>query len=234
MSSTVLVLIHGAGHTSQVWGATQEHLRHRSLAVDLPGRHDRPADLAAVTIDESVESLAADIRAAGCERVVLVGHSVGGIVLPRLAADLGDRVDHLVFVAGLCAPEGCMVADTVRPGRAADFSSRRDELRERYRDHMFAPVGTAGVAVIDDIRDAMAIDSLNFMTQAVSWEGVAPSLPRTFVRCLHDPIQPPALQDRLIEHCSASRVIDLESGHTPAIDVPVDLAAILDGIADGA
>ena len=107
-------------------------------------------------------------------------------------------------------------------------------MREQYRDHMFAPEAVGDVAVIDDIRDAMAIDSLNFMTQTVSWEGVSPSLRRTFVRCLHDPIQPPALQDQLIAYCSASRVIDLDSGHTPALDVPVELAAILDEIADDA
>ena len=217
-----------------MWDATRAHLRHRSLAVDIPGRHDRPADLAAVTVEDAVDSIAADIRAANCGQVVLVGHSVGGIVLPRLAADLGDRVDHLVFVAGLCAPDGCMVADTVRPGRAAEFAARRDELRERYRGHMFAPEAVDDVEVIDDIRDAMAIDSLNFMTQTVSWAGVSPSLRRTFVRCLHDPIQPPALQDQLIEHCSASQVIEIDSGHTPALDVPVELAAILDEIADGA
>jgi pimeloyl-ACP methyl ester carboxylesterase len=190
LESSVLVLVHGAGHTSRVWESTQAQLRHRSVAVDLPGRHNRRADLAAVTLDAAAASIATDVRAATPSRVVLVGHSAGGIVLPAVAARLGSSVDHLVFVAGLCAPDGETVADTVRPGLNRELAARADEHRARYRNHMLAPEFTdEGIAVIDDPRVAMSIDSLNFLTQTVSWEGVPPSLGRTFVRCLRDPIQ---------------------------------------------
>ena len=73
---------------------------------------------------------------------------------------------------------------------------------------------------------------MNFMDQTMSWEGVPPELERTFVRCLRDPIQSRELQARLVENCGASSVIDIDSGHTPAVDAPVELAAILDRIAD--
>ncbi len=66
----------------------------------------------------------------------------------------------------------------------------------------------------------------------MSWAGVASELERTFVRCLHDPIQPRELQARLIENCAASSVIDIDAGHTPAVGAPVELAVILDRIAD--
>jgi pimeloyl-ACP methyl ester carboxylesterase len=228
-----IVLVHGAGHTSEVWRSTQEHLRHASVAVDIPGRRSRRADVTAVTIDAAADSIAADVRAATHARVVLVGHSAGGILLPAVAARLGARVDHLVFVAGLSARDGLMTADTVKPGHSREIAARAAELRERYRDHMLAPDALDdALAVIDDERVAMTIDSLNFLTQVVSWEGVPASLGRTFVRCLSDPIQSPSLQAELIENCGASRVIDIDTGHTPALDDPQQLAAILDHIAD--
>ena len=65
----------------------------------------------------------------------------------------------------------------------------------------------------------------------MSWDGVPVSLPRTFVRCVRDRIQSRVLQDALIENCDADDVIDLESGHTPAVAVPDELAAILDRVA---
>jgi len=40
------------------------------------------------------------------------------------------------------------------------------------------------------------------------------------------------MQAQLAENCGASTVIDIDSGHTPAISAPVELAAILDRIAD--
>ena len=96
-----VVLVHGSGHTAAVWAAVQAALAHASIAVDLPGRADRVADIADVALDAAAASLAADVDAAVDGPLVLVGHSAGGIVLPALAARLGERVRHLVFVAGL-------------------------------------------------------------------------------------------------------------------------------------
>ncbi|HXY92149.1 MAG TPA: alpha/beta hydrolase [Acidimicrobiia bacterium] len=231
---STLVLVHGAGHTARVWETVRRHLSAPSVAVDLPGRRDRAGDLPAVTITESAAGIAADVTAATAARVVLVGHSVGGIVLPEVAARLDGRVDHLVFVAGLCAKDGDTVADTVSPGRSAQFTERLGELRARYAGHMLEPEGACAAApAIHDPRVAMSIDSLNFMSQTVSWEGVDPGTPRTFVRCLRDRIQPRAMQARLAENCAAADVIDIDSGHTPALQAPAALAAILDGIASG-
>ena len=70
------------------------------------------------------------------------------------------------------------------------------------------------------------------MEQVVSWDGVGAGIPRTFVRCLRDRIQPRELQATLIDNCGATDVVDLESGHTPAVAVPGELAAILEGITD--
>ena len=231
-SVLTIVLVHGSGHTSRVWEKVQSQLRHRSVAVDVPGRADRVAPIAEVTLDDATTSLAADVQQATTGSLVLVGHSSGGIVLPRLAARLGDRVQHLVFVAGLCAPHGELVMSTVRPDAVHDLKQRLEVLRDEFAQSMLEPEppvdGMHGI----DTATAAGIDSLNLMSQEVSWDGVAESLPRTFVRCTRDRIQTPALQAALIENCAASTVIDVESGHTPALSVPGELAAILDDIAD--
>jgi pimeloyl-ACP methyl ester carboxylesterase len=232
-STPTLVLIHGAGHTSLVWGAVQEHLRSPSIAVDLPGRRDRPGDLTSITIDDAAASVAVDVDATTSGRVVLVGHSVAGIILPALAARLDGRVDHLVFVAGLCAEDGAVVVDTVRPGRRADMMARLEELRDRYRGHMLATDAVDTTApTIDDTKVAMGIESLNFMNQPVTWAGVPSTVPRTWVRSLRDPIQSRDLQAQLVVNCGASAVVDIDAGHTAAVDTPAELAAVLDRIVD--
>ena len=201
------------------------------MAVDLPGRADRVADIADVTLDAAARSLATDVAAATDGPLVLVGHSAGGIVLPALAARLGERVAHLVFVAGLCARHGETVMRTVRPDAEAELAVRLTAMRAEFAGCMLEPdPSIAGVRGID-AKTAAPLDSLNYMEQAVSWDGVPASLPRTFVRCLRDRIQSRVLQDALIENCDATDVVDLESGHTPAVAVPDELAAILDGVA---
>jgi pimeloyl-ACP methyl ester carboxylesterase len=227
------VLVHGAGHTSLVWQRVQEHLRHPSVAVDLPGRRDRPGDITTVTIDAAARSVARDVAETTDGALVLVGHSAAGIILPALTAQLAGRVEHLVFVAGLSAPHGSAVVDTLRPGERVIAATRLAEIREQYGGHMLATdVRDATAPTVHDVQVAMGIESMNFITQTMWWDGVPPELECTFVRCLRDRIQSREIQTRLIENCAASAVIDIDAGHTPAVSAPVELAAILDRIAD--
>lgn len=230
-TNPTIVLVHGSGHTARVWGDVQAHLRHRSVAVDLPGRADRVADIADVALEAAAASLAADVEASTEGTLVLVGHSAGGIVLPALAARLGSRVAHLVFVAGLSAKHGETVMRTVRPDAEAMLADRLVAMRAESVGCMLDPDPSIPNVRAIDAKTAAPLDSLNYMEHTVSWDGVPAALPRTFVRCMRDRIQPRALQAALIENCGATDVIDLESGHTPAVAVPAELAAILDRVA---
>jgi pimeloyl-ACP methyl ester carboxylesterase len=230
-----LVLLHGSAHTSKVWGAVQQHLSVPSIAVDIPGRRDRPGVLAKVTVAESVSSVLTDLEQVHAADLILVAHSSSGVVLPAIAAALGSRVAQLIFVAGLCAPEGDCAVDLVAPDRRDQMWVRLEQLRNRYPRHMLGidmdgldiP---AGYALLTDQREALGVESLNRLFQPVSWLGVPERARRVFVRCLADPIQPPALQNRLIDACRAGIVADIASGHTPAIDAPVELARLLNSL----
>lgn len=198
-------------------------MTHPSLAVDLPGRRSRPADISTVTIDEAADSIAKDVIASVDGDVVLVAHSAAGVVLPAVTARLGGQVRRLVFVAGITAQEGQLPLDVFMPDQA---EVALDYLADLRRDHQGKTLEQL------DARAGRDIDSLNYATQKMSWVGVPEAVGRTFVRCLADPIQPRALQDRFIENCGADEVLDISSGHTPALDVPGDLALLLDGIAE--
>jgi pimeloyl-ACP methyl ester carboxylesterase len=222
--SLTAVLIHGAGHTGAIWQRTQAAMRSPSLTVDLPGRGARPADITRVTIEQVADSVATDVRSMVDGDLVLIGHSVAGTVLPSVAARLDGRVRHLVFIAGItAAQDGHLPMESFLGGQEERVARRMASFR---REH-------AGATLEDlDVRTSSAIDSLNFASQPMRWAGVTSTVGRTFIRCLNDPIQPRALQDRLIASCGATEVFDIESGHTPAEDVPDVLAGILDGILD--
>ena len=231
------MLVHGSGNTSRTWEPVVARLERPVLAVDLPGRRYRPADLTLGSLEASAGAVVSDVRAAGLGPIVLVGHSAGGLILPEVAAELGSQVRHLVFVAGLIAAHGHRVIDTVDPAGTSGFDAQRLALLAQWAGHTYAgllpgepPIPTH-LALIDDSRLTGSIESLNLMFQTVSWSGVSPSVPRSFVRCLRDPIQPPAMQAGLIANCGADEVFDIDTTHTPAQSEPAQLAELLERVA---
>ena len=234
---TTLILIHGTGDTSRGWRRVQKALVHPSVAVDLLGRRERPYDLSRATAEMTAAVAADDVKASCDGPVVLVAHSGGGILAPRIAGLLGDRVRHIVFLAALVAPEGGLAIDVLFPERRDDMAKRRTGHLEKYHNHTFVQrdEDLAFVDGLEPLRDAVvvqSVESMNMLFRPVSWAGVAPELPRTFVRPLKDRHHPRDVQQRLIEACAASEVIDIDTGHNAARSAPVELAAILDEIAD--
>jgi pimeloyl-ACP methyl ester carboxylesterase len=214
-------------------------LQHRSIAVDLLGRGDRPFDITQVSLDAAAKIATEDVRAASAGPFVVVAHSAGAMVAPDVAGRLGSEVRHLVFIAGLTAPHGDTVVDVLYPEQRPDFERRWESLRTQYANHTYArgpdvdASAANGWAVLSDAMAARNIESVNLMLQPVSWAGVPPETPRTWIRPLRDPIQTPEMQTRLIAACAATAVIDIDADHTPARTNPSVLASLLDGIAAG-
>jgi pimeloyl-ACP methyl ester carboxylesterase len=234
--TTTLVLIHGTGDTSRGWQRVQEALAHPSIAVDLPGRRERPFDLSRVHPEMAAAAAAADVAAQCDGPVVLVAHSGGGMLAPRIAGALGDRVRHLVFVAALIAPDGRLAVDVLFPERREAMAKARPGILRKYENHTFVQKDEDlafidGLVPLRDAVQAQAVEAMNLLFHPVSWAGVPAAMPRTFVRPLRDQHQPRHVQQRLIEACRATEVIDIESGHTPARHAPIEFARILDDIA---
>jgi esterase len=100
-TGTPLLLLHGFGHSARIWDPVVPDLapRYRTLALDARGHGDSDRDPefrynhAAVARD--IESVVDHL---GLERLVLVGHSMGGYASIRYAARHPQRVLRLVLV----------------------------------------------------------------------------------------------------------------------------------------
>jgi pimeloyl-ACP methyl ester carboxylesterase len=237
------VLVHGGGHDGRCWDKLVPHLAGPALAVDLPGRGSQPADLRTTTIADFVDSTVAQLDAwTETERVVLVGHSMAGVSIPTVAARRPDRVAHLVFVACFLPREGGTIVAELPTwirvmATVGAWRGRRSgapptsSLSPRMAIRMFGHD-------MDEEQRAFLLSHLvpeapGITFEAVSRQDLPPAdvIPRTYVKLLQDRTLRPKLQDQLIANLGSCAVRTLDSGHDAMISHPVELSAVLNGIA---
>ncbi len=135
-----VLAVHGITATHVGWLGVAERLPGVGLlAPDLRGR-GRSADLPGDDgFTAHVADLVALLDATQCERVVVIGHSMGGFVAVLLAAMHPDRVSRLVLIDGglpLGRPDDAVVPGGIDAalGPAAARLAMTFESREAYRE----------------------------------------------------------------------------------------------------
>jgi pimeloyl-ACP methyl ester carboxylesterase len=232
-----LVLIHGGAHAADSWEPTVAELARqapelRVLAVDLPGRGSKPANLATVTIADYVDSVVADVEDAGLGDVVVVGHSLAGLTAPGVVARLGaPRVREMILVAAFIPPQGASVAATLRGplvplARAAGWIPKSFPM----------PVAAARFAFCNGMsRDQrkfalsrLCLESTKVIVEPVDRRDLPDEVPRTWILTLRDR----ALSARQQHRCMTAlggvdAVVCVDSCHDVMISEPRRLAEIL-------
>lgn len=104
------VLVHGGGHGGWCWQRVARALRrqgHEVYAPTLTGFGERSHLGGAETPFETfVTDVAQVIEFEGLTDVVLVGHSMGGVVIPRVAQRLPERIRQVVWLAAVVCADG--------------------------------------------------------------------------------------------------------------------------------
>jgi pimeloyl-ACP methyl ester carboxylesterase len=281
-SKAAFVLVHGAWHGAWSYERVIPSLArggHAAVARDLPAHgllarfpasyHARPFDpaafatepspVSATTLQECADQVLSTIdemRALGHKKVVLVGHSMGGVVITAAAEQAPEKIAHLVYLtAFMPAPGAPLLAyiqapenagELVGPSLAADpmvtGSLRLDPLsgdaayRARLRQAFCGDVDDALFASIAHLLTPDAPLNL-FTTPATATLERWGALPRHYIMCTEDQALRPRLQERFIAEADAfapgnpTRVHRMATSHSPFFSAPERLAALLSDLA---
>ena len=240
---TTMVLVHGGGTTARFWDRLLPHLDRPVLAVNLPGRAGKDADLATLSVEQEVASVVADIEAAAIPGpIILIAHSSGGLVVPGVAASLPGRVSSVVLNAALVPTEGGCGIDCMkqrhREGLVATLDAARREGRvitlpappadpESFRRAYGGdPLDDETLAfVVDPVR--CVEDTVHHYFQPVYWSKVA-GLPITYVINTRDRPVPPETQEEMVQRLpQPTNIIRIDSGHLLPVTGPAVFARII-------
>lgn len=107
---TDYVLVHGAWGGAFLYDRLAADLRaagHRVLACDLSGLGNRKSSFnPGITLSTHIDDVVTQIAEAGFDRLVLAGHSYGGMIITGVSTKLGARIDAMVYIDAFLPEDG--------------------------------------------------------------------------------------------------------------------------------
>ncbi|MGB9484086.1 MAG: alpha/beta fold hydrolase [Candidatus Dormiibacterota bacterium] len=207
----------------------------RLVALDLPGFGESPLGVTDWTTAAYAELVRGLISTRGWEKVAILGHSYGGGVALRLAAQPAGSLDRLL----LCAASGVRLANSSGPGgRVRTFRALRrtaetllparlsepsvEWLRQRMGSSDYRSAGPLRPILVRAVQEDLAplAEQVQVPTLII-WGGGDTELPlETYGQRLRQLIP----SSELVEFSS--------SGHFPFVDEPARFAAVFDSFVD--
>lgn len=232
------VMVHGAWHGGWSFDLLRPGLEqrgHQLLAPDLGGTKDDQS-LARTSLADWADEIA-DLASAQPEKIILCGHSRGGIVISEAAERVPQAILALVYITGFMVPDGSSLADFAAPRTpelaaglrlvadgAGMIVSPEAAIASFYHR---APVAAARAAAERLVPEPSSIRN----TALKLSEDRYGSLDRHYIECSDDRMIPLANQREMQRRSPVKSVATLDSDHCPVLCCPDALVTELDRIA---
>jgi|SRR6266545_3562799 len=236
MSMSNFLLIHGAFHGAWCWHKAIPELErrgHSAQAIDLPGQGQDQTPLGTVTLDTMVDRIVTALTELA-EPVVLVGHSLAGMVISATAEKAPGRIKTLVFLSAFLPRDGeSLLAMERRNPKAAVQKSMTVDA-----DHIGATI------MLDKVRDLFYHDCADadvaYASERLRPQSLAPlstpvhvtqerfgRIPRVYIECTDDRALCIDMQRDMVAKSPPVDVRTLHSSHSPFLSMPDKLAVAL-------
>ena len=240
---STFVLVHGSWMGSWAWDDLKPLLTaagHRVVTPNLPGyAPDDTTPRGELTLQLAAERIGAVLEAEGQpEPVILVGHSMGGIVISSAAEGRPDRVARLVYVAAFLLRDGEALFPVAQSSPDWGKSGLNGNLvieQEQNRSRVSGPTPASEIFLNAGTPEQRRALEPKMQPDAVL-PGLTPihvtperwgRLPRVYVETLQDHVIPIGLQRQMVAASGVGHVYTLDTDHSPFVSRPRELADIL-------
>lgn len=236
------VLVHGAWHGAWCWYKIIPQLRragHTVVAPELPGHGIDRTPTKRVSMKSYTDRVCEVLDEAG-EPAILVGHSMGGIVITQTAELRPARINKLVYLTAFLMPSGRSLFDEaqthgdslVPPNMIFDEDdpSYVGFKREAARDTFYADCSEEDVTLALSLLTPQPQSPL--MAPMQTSDANFGRVPRVYIEALQDRAITHDVQKRLHSDLPCEQVITMNTSHSPFFSAPADLAGHLINLAE--
>lgn len=234
--SSTYVLVHGAWQAPYVWDAVRTDLESKGnkvMVVALPGHGDDNTPAHTLSLDVYAGKVI-DAMAKADGKVILVGHSMGGMVITHVAEKLPAKISKLVYIGAFLPATGQALTDLAFSDPNSKLGPQLVESPDRLtldvkRDsltYLFINDGTAfdKEKVLRNYRPEPAIPFTNKVTLTKENFG---AVDKVYIKTLQDVVISPSLQDRMIAAASIKTIYEVNTSHSPFLAQPHAVSELL-------
>lgn len=226
-----VVLVHGLGGSSNTFQPQMPALtNYRVIRIDLPGAGRSPVPPEDLSIEAFVAAVATASKALGVTRAHFGAHSMGTLVVQKLAAAQPDLVASLTLFGGLVEPP-----EAARTGLMGRVKTARSEGMEPIADQIIAATLSAETKASRPAATAFVRESLMrqppegyakhcaALSQATMADHRLITAPTLLLTGDADVVAPPSMAHTLADRISKSSLTILDRcGHWSTIEKPVE------------
>ncbi|MGC4103174.1 alpha/beta fold hydrolase [Ferruginibacter sp.] len=230
------VLVHGAWQAPYVWDAVRTDLEKKGnkvIVVELPGHGADNTATYTLSID-AYSNKVIDAITKESDKVILVGHSMAGMVITNVAEKIPVKISKLVYIGAFLPAPGQTLENLsmTDPGSklGPQLSQSADKLtldvNKDSLTYLFINDGSAAAKqkVLDNYKAEPAIP----FTNPVMWTNEKfGSVDKVYIKTLQDIVISPAMQDKMIATADIKTVYSLNTSHSPFLSQPKSVADLL-------
>jgi pimeloyl-ACP methyl ester carboxylesterase len=226
------VLVHGAWHGPWCWEKVVPLLKQAGHQVETPdlsgcGQDKTFREITLATYTKRV----CEILDAQAEPVILVGHSMGGIVISQVAEERPEKIQALVYLTAFLVQNGesvFQIAQTnsdslVAPNLVVNEEQGSLTFKEGapLKDMFYGDCSDEDVARATSllVPEALAPQGTPVRITAEHFGRV----PRVYIECLRDRALSPSFQKRMYTATPCQTILSMETSHSPFFSAPQQL-----------
>lgn len=239
-SNKHILLIHGAWEGAWSWKETTTYLENRGhtvKAIDLPGHGDDTTPTSEIDMALYANRIKKELtRVDG--QVILVGHSFAGFIVTKVAEEMPEKIEKLIYVASAIPYQGKTALEVFEEDKESEFlenlifsedKSTATMSRETIKEIVFTG---ATDAQIDSLLPKLVPQATKpFFEQVITTPENFGSVPKAYVETTLDRVITINGQRHCQKMVGIDEVITLKHGHVPLETAPRELADALNKIA---
>ncbi len=231
----LFVILHGSWQSNSGWQAVSTQLKLKNysvLLVNLPGHGDNPYDFKTIHLQTYVEYVYERVQPLQENyEIVLVGHSMSGMVISQLAENL--KIKLLIYVAAfLPIDQECLIdiamrseIDGVSKNRVVDKARQSISLISTGLEKIF--YNDCDIRTIKTALSGLQAEPLLPFHDRVSLtQNKFGSTAKAYIECTEDNAISIKLQREMYSRWQCS-VYSLDAGHAPFYSMPDKLSETL-------